>query len=105
MLMLDSKDKLIEQSKWNLLLNNLDSIPLLEQKLFKFLLTKSLLNQLFKTMLNKEKFIMYKLQLLKEFQYKDLSQYQHQYLEKFQLLERFLYQYQVKKIEVLKLLI
>lgn len=47
---------------------------------------------------------MYKHQLLKEFQYKDLSQYQHQYLKKYQLLERFQYQFQVKKIEVLKLL-
>lgn len=47
---------------------------------------------------------MYKHQLLKEFQYKDLSQYQHQYLKKYQLLERFQYQFQVKKIEVPKLL-
>ena len=62
MLMYNLKDNQIKELKWKLLQLHHNTIQKQELKLFKYLLIKLLLNQLFKILLNKEKFIMYKLQ-------------------------------------------
>ena len=92
----DNKTKLL---KWTQLLNQLNTTLKTEQKLSEPQLNKSSLNLLYKSMFMKEKFIMFRIQLLEEYQLLDQFQYQPQYSTKYQLLEEFQFQYKRKEIK------
>ena len=97
-------DNKIRPLTWTLLLNKPSITLLIEFRLFRLLLNKSSLNQLFKSMFIKEIFIMFKDLLWEEFLSQDLFLFQLQFLTKFLLLEESQFQLPVKRIEELRLL-
>ena len=104
MLMFNSTEKLTNKYNWTMLLLLLNTKLTVELKLFRFQEIKSLLNQLFRNLLNKEIFIMYNNHQLLEFLFIDLTQYQPLLLKKFQLSEKSQFLLEITKNKELKLL-